>query len=166
MLIAHYAIRHSFYDRERFNVEWMVKEMCMDDQNIVHCMLSDYTMIGKESWASLKEEAMKDYFKTQPMYHRMSANNKILLQQLKDAQKAQGDMEALQAGSYNTKKAIQLQDLEIHIQTCRSCPALSRLAQIRMQEIQKYIAAKHVNKYGIQHQLRGLSKMFQAMKEI
>ena len=54
--------------------------------------LNDQTMINGEEWKTLKEYAMQDNYKQQLWWGTLSAEEELLLEDLRDAQQNQGDM--------------------------------------------------------------------------
>ena len=64
--------------------------------------LSDKTRIGDTNWADLKESAMQSDYQKFMWFVRLADKDKKLLKELIEAQKAQGNMNGLQEGTFKT----------------------------------------------------------------
>ena len=84
-MVKHYQEEHSYKERIFYNVEWMIKEECLDDQAEVRCMLGDETSLGVYTWAQVKDETMLDDYKTASWYKILSDEKRTLVEDLKAA---------------------------------------------------------------------------------
>lgn len=69
-----------------------VRLSCSTENN-VH--LTDETQIAAFTWFDCKKDAMRDDFQKGQLYNKLSLDHRQLLEDLRRAQKAQGDMEPL-----------------------------------------------------------------------
>ena len=166
LMVKHYLEGHTYRDRVKFNLEWMVEEELLDDQASIRCMLGDSTKLGKATWKEMKDEVMQDLYKNERWYKRLAAQDKLVVEDLKAAQTAQGNFEPLRRGFFNSQRIVPLVNLEDHNLECDTCPTLGDLLWNRAMRVIAWIDDGNYNPLGIEHKLKGLDMILMAMEMI
>ena len=109
---------------------------------------------------------MQDLHKDEKWYRRLTKKDKAVVADLKAAQSAQGNDEALKPGYFNSQLSVALIDLEEHNLECDLCPTLGQHLVAQAYRVEANITNRHVNRSGAAHKLRGLDMILMAMELI
>ena len=164
LLVKHFVEAHTYQERVKFNLEWMVAEELLDDQASIRCMLGDSTRVGLETWQDIKTEVVAGLHKKQRWYRVLTESDKAVVADLLAAQTEQGDEEPLGRGYFNSQRTVALIDLEAHNLDCDDCPTLGEYLKDQLWVVHRCMTDGHVHPLGAEHRMRGVDMILMAME--